>query len=132
MRDEELTAAGVGPVERHADGASQVRALVDLIADGVTGPAFAVAARISVLNDEVGYHAVNAQAVEEILSSKRHEVLDRQRRIDDGELDLNRATVGIDVRLRRHLWIGEAQRFVRLTGHSRGRWTNLHVGIGSG
>ena len=61
MRDEELTAAGVAPeIERHADRAAQVGALVELVANRVAGPALAVAARIAGLNHEVGHDAVDA------------------------------------------------------------------------
>ena len=38
--------------------------LVQLVADGVTRSAFAVAARIAVLHDEVRHDAVDAEAVE--------------------------------------------------------------------
>src|SRR5258708_31766292 len=65
VRDEVLAAAGVRPrIERHADGAAQVGALVELVADRIARSAFAVAARIAVLNHEVGHDAVDAQAVE--------------------------------------------------------------------
>ena len=45
---------------------------------------------------------MDAEAVEEALARERDEVLDRQRRVEHGELDLNRASIGFDVRLRRH------------------------------
>ena len=57
--------------ERHADRAAQVRPLVELVADGVAGPAFAVAARIAVLHHEVRHDAVHLQAVEEPLARER-------------------------------------------------------------
>ena len=60
--------------ERHADGAAQERALVQLVANRVAGPAFAVAARIAVLHDEVRHDAVDLQAVEEALARERDEV----------------------------------------------------------
>src|SRR5438093_956331 len=81
--DAELAAAGVGPVERHADRAAQVLTLIQLVADRVTGTSLAVAARIAVLNDEVRYYAMDAEPVEEPLAGERDEVLDRQRRVDD-------------------------------------------------
>ena len=71
VRDEELAAAGVLPVERHADGAAQIRPLVDLVANRVARPALAVAARIAVLHDEVGHDAVDRDAVEEALPRQR-------------------------------------------------------------
>ena len=91
-----------GQIERHADGAAQVRPLVQLVANRVAGPAFAVAARIAVLHDEVGHDAVDAEAVEVALARQRDEVLDRQRRVEHRQLDLNRAAIGVDVHLRRH------------------------------
>src|SRR5262249_48943029 len=54
--DEELTAAGVWPrIERHADRPSQIRAVVQLIANREPRSALAVTARIAVLNHEVRY-----------------------------------------------------------------------------
>ena len=88
------------PVERHADGAAQVRPLIELVADRVAGPAFAVAARIAALDDEVGHDAMEREAVEEPLARERDEVLDRQRRVEHGQLDLDRAAIGLDVHLR--------------------------------
>ena len=61
VRDEELAAAGVRPVERHADGSAQVGPLVELVANRVAGSAFAVAARIAGLDHEVGHHAMEGQ-----------------------------------------------------------------------
>src|SRR5581483_6939928 len=103
VRDEPLTAAGVRPgIERHADGAAQIRTLVQLVADRIAGTAFTVAAWIAVLNHEVGNDAVDAQAVEKSLARQTDEVLRRERRVEDRERDLNRALVGIHVYLRRH------------------------------
>ena len=99
-----------GPVERHADGAAQVRPLVQLVANRVARPAFAVAARIAVLHHEVRHDAVDAEAVEVALARQRDEVLDRQRRVEHGELDLNRAAIGVDVRLRRDRRVDRAAR----------------------
>src|SRR5207245_187888 len=79
------------PIERHADGSAEVWTLVQLVADRVAGPAFAVAAGIAVLHDEIGHDAVNAETVEESLSSQRDEILDRHRRVEDRQLNLNRA-----------------------------------------
>ena len=53
MGDEELAAAGVGPVERHADRATQVRPHIDLVADAVAGAPFTVAPRVPVLHHEI-------------------------------------------------------------------------------
>src|SRR5262245_44299142 len=100
MRDEELAAAGVGPVERHADGPAQIRTLVQLVANRVAGSAFTVAARIAALDDEVLDDAMEGDAVEESLACKRDEVVRRQRRIEHRQLDLNQPAVRFDVDLR--------------------------------
>ena len=99
-----------GQIERHADRAAQIRPLVQLVADRVARPAFAVAARIAVLDDEVRDDAVDAEPVEEALARERDEVLDRQRRVEHGQLDLNRAAIGVDEHLRRHRRIRRAAR----------------------
>src|SRR2546428_10483173 len=110
MGDEELAAAGVGPIERHADGPSKVRTLVQLVADRVTRSSFAVAAGIAILDDETGHDAVDAEAVEETLACERHEIVDGQWSIEDGQLDLDRAAVGVDVDLGRHFRIDQTRR----------------------
>src|SRR5260370_10663746 len=102
MRDEELAAAGVHPTERHADGAAQIRQLVQLDPDRVPGTALAVTPGIPVLNHEVGHDAMNVEAVEEPLPREADEVFDRERGIEYGQLDLNRAPIGVDVHVRRH------------------------------
>ena len=83
------------------DGAAQIGALVQFVANRVARSAFAVAARIAGLHDEVGHDAMERQAVEESLAGERDEVLDRQRRVEHGELELNEAAIGFDERLRR-------------------------------
>src|SRR3954466_5619662 len=64
IRDEVLAAAGLLSVERHAHRAAQVRPLVELVAERVARPAFAVAARIAVLQHEPGHDAMNAEPIE--------------------------------------------------------------------
>src|SRR5688500_15100218 len=100
MGDEELTATGVGKVERHPDSSTQVWTLVELVADRVARPALAVTSRITALNHEVGDHAMERQAVEEMFLRQRHEVFDRQGCIEHRQLDLDRSLVGVDIRLR--------------------------------
>ena len=65
----------------------------------IAGPAFAVAARIAALDDEVGHDPVNAEAVEEALARERDEVLDRQRRVEHRQLDLDGSAIGVEIRL---------------------------------
>src|SRR6267143_4629588 len=101
MRDEELAPAGVLPVERHSHRAAEVWQLVQLVANRVAGPAFPVATRIAVLDDEVGNHAVNRDAVEEPLARELDEVGDGERRVRDGQLDLDGAAIELDERVRR-------------------------------
>src|SRR5262245_30536723 len=86
--DEVLAAARVLPVECHAHGAAEVGALVDLVANRIPGSALAVAARVAVLHDEVGYDTMDGDAVVEPLPGERDEIGNRQRRVEDGELDL--------------------------------------------
>src|SRR5687768_9137988 len=107
MRDEELTAAGVFPVERHPYCAAKVGQLVQLVANGVARPAFPIAARVSSLDDEVGNEPVNRVVVEKSLSRERDEVRHRQWGINHRELELDRAFVGVDEGARRERRIHE-------------------------
>src|SRR5207237_8590061 len=80
VRDEELTAAGVGPgVERHADGAAQVRVLVELVTNGLPRSTFAVAPRITGLHHEIGNNAMHAEAIEESAASEAEKTVDSER-----------------------------------------------------
>src|SRR6188472_3563669 len=96
MCDEELTAPGVFPIERHSHSALQVGQLVQLVADGVARPAFSVTARIAGLHHEVRNEPMNRVVAEESLPGERNEVRNRQWRIDHRELELDRALVGVD------------------------------------
>src|SRR5262245_56087785 len=100
MRDEELTAAGVLPVERHAHGPAQVWSLVDLVSNRVAWPAFTVSARVAVLHDEVGHDAMNRNPGEESFTSERDEVGDGQRRIEHRQFELDGPLVCLDERTR--------------------------------
>src|SRR5690348_1537026 len=91
--DEELAAARVGAVERDANGAAEKRPFAELVPQRKARAAGAVAARIAALNDEIGHDAVKTEAVEEILLRERADRVDRERRVEHGELDLNRAAV---------------------------------------
>ena len=53
---------------------------------------------------------MDGQAVEEPLARQRDEILDRQRRVEHRQLDLNRAAIGVDERLRRERRIDQARR----------------------
>src|SRR4249920_4165579 len=97
MGDEILASTRIRPrIERHADGASKIRPLVQLVADGKTRPAFAISARIAVLHHEIGDDAVHAEAVEETPLRELDEVLDRERGVEDRQLDLNRPAIRVE------------------------------------
>src|SRR5256885_16247683 len=114
MRDEELTAPGVPPIERDADCPAQIWPLANLIADGVARSALTVPSRIPALHDEVRYNAVEREAPIEPPLHERHEVVDHQWRIEYGELNLHGAPVRIDERLRRELRVRERGRLERI------------------
>src|SRR5215475_5192622 len=96
MRDEKLAAAGVLARESHPDRAANVRPGVDLAADLIAGAAFAVAARVAPLNDEIRNDAVKSEAVEEALARERDEAVHRDRRVLREEFDPDPATRGVD------------------------------------
>src|SRR5262245_16382522 len=96
MRDEKLAAAGVLARKSHPDRAASVRPGVDLAADLIAGAAFAVAARVAPLNDEIRHDAVKIEAVEEALSRERDEAVHRDRRVLREEFDPDPATRGVD------------------------------------
>jgi hypothetical protein len=101
VRDAELAASGVGPwIEGHPDRASQIGPLVQFVSDRETGPAFAIAPRITVLNHEIGHDAMDDQAIEIAPPGKRHEVVDCQWRVEHRQLDLNRSAISVDEGLR--------------------------------
>ena len=66
---------------------------IDLVADRAAGAAEPVAARIAVLDHEVGHHPVPAVAVEEAPVHQPEEVGDGQRRLGAEQLDLDRAAL---------------------------------------
>src|SRR5262245_61292695 len=101
MRDEELAAAGICPVERHPDRPAEKRLLVALVANRVAGTSFAVATWIAALDDEVGHHPMDGDAVEESLARERDEVLGGQRRVEHSQLNLDGASIGVEVSLHR-------------------------------
>src|SRR5215475_9334511 len=75
VRDEKLAAAGVLARKSHPDRAANVRPGVYLASDLIAGAAFAVAARIASLNNEIRNDAVKSQVVEEALASERDEAV---------------------------------------------------------
>src|SRR5215510_3793199 len=81
MRDEKLAAAGVLAREGHPDRAANVRPGIDLAADLIAGAAFAVAARVASLNDEIRHDAVKSHAVEKASARERDEAVHRDRRV---------------------------------------------------
>src|SRR5215203_3790599 len=96
MSDEELAAPSVFPIERHPHCALKVGQLVQLIANRVAWPAFSVTARIAGLHNEVGDEPMNGVIAEKSLPRQRHEVRNGQWGIDDRELELDGALVGVD------------------------------------
>src|SRR5215813_9909134 len=96
VRDEKLAAAGVLARESHSDRAANVRPGVDLAADLITGAAFAVAARVASLNDEIRHDAVKSEAVEETLARERDEAVHRDRRVLREEFDPDPALGGVN------------------------------------
>src|SRR5262249_47997788 len=81
MRDEKLAAAGVLARKSHPDRATNVRPGVDLAADLIAGAAFAVAAGVASLNDEIRHDAVKSEVVEEALAREPNEAVHRDRRV---------------------------------------------------
>src|SRR5262245_2872371 len=75
VRDEKLAAAGVLAREGHPDRAASVRPGVNLAADLIAGAAFAIAARVPSLNDEIRHDAVKSEVVEEALARERDEAV---------------------------------------------------------
>src|SRR5262249_8876524 len=98
MRDEKLAAAGVLARKSHPDRAANVRPAVYLAADLMSGTAFAVAARVTSLNDEIRNDAVKSEAVEEALARERNEAVHRDRRVLREEFDPDLALVGVNYR----------------------------------
>src|SRR5262245_204487 len=96
VRDEKLAAAGVLARKSHPDRAANVRPGVDLAADLIAGAAFAVAARVTSLNDEIRHDAVKSEAVEEALARERDEAVHRDRRVFREEFDPDPAFSGVN------------------------------------
>ena len=101
VRDEELAAAGIGPVERHADGAAQVGTLVELVANRVARARLRhrradrrPARRSSGTTRWIG------DAAEVALRASSMNCAHGERRVEHRQLDLDRALVGVDVELR--------------------------------
>src|SRR5262249_1879785 len=96
MRDEKLAAAGVLARKSHPDRAANVRPGVYLAADLIARAAFAVAARVASLNDEIRNDAVKSDAVEEALARERNEVVHRDRSVLREEFDPDQAFGGVN------------------------------------
>src|SRR5262245_9389972 len=87
MRDEKLAAAGVLAREGHPDCAANVRPGVALAPYLLPGAAFAVAASVASLYDEIRHDAVKSEAVEEALARERDEAVHSDRRVLREEFD---------------------------------------------
>src|SRR5262245_42756345 len=96
VRDEKLAAAGVLARKSHPDRAANVRPGVYLASDLIAGAAFAVAARIASLNDEIRNDAVKSEAVEEALACERNEAVHRDRSVLREEFDPDTAPGGVN------------------------------------
>src|SRR5215470_15432352 len=96
MRDEKLAAAGVLARKSHPDRAANVRPGVYLAADLIAGAAFAVAARVASLNDEIRNDAVKSEAVEEVPERERDETVHRDRGVLGEEFDPDLAFGGLN------------------------------------
>src|SRR5215471_12172626 len=96
MRDEKLAAAGVLARKSHPDRAASVRPGVYFAADLIAGAAFAVAARVASLNDEIRNDAVKSEAVEEALTRERNEAVHRDRSVLREEFDPDPALGGVN------------------------------------
>src|SRR6185295_14816008 len=92
--DEELAPARVLSRVRHPDGAPAVGPLADLAAEGVAGPAVAVAAGAAALHDEAGLHTMEGEAVVEAAAREVEERGHREGRLHDVEMELDRAVAG--------------------------------------
>src|SRR5262245_22772234 len=95
VRDEKLAAAGVLARKSHPDRAANVRPGVYLASDLIAGAAFAVAARIASLNNEIRNDAVKSEAVEEALARERNEAVYRDRSVLREEFDPDPALGGV-------------------------------------
>ena len=97
--DEPLAAAGIGTGERHPHVVGAVATEVELIANGLSRTAPAIAARITSLHHEVRHDAVIALAVKVVRLHESHEAGDRRRRLRPEQLHLERAEL---IHLDRH------------------------------
>src|SRR5438445_5867687 len=96
MGDEELTAARVGPRERHTDRPRFVAHRVRLVAQREAGAAPSVPSRVAVLDDEVRDHAVPGGSNKGPPLEERQKGRDRQRRLRRKELHHNRAPLRLE------------------------------------
>src|SRR5215475_5493727 len=96
VRDEKLAAAGVLAREGHSDRAASVRPGVDFAADLIAGAAFAVAARVAALNDEIRNDAMKSEVVEVVPERERDETVHRDRGVLGEEFDPDLAFGGLN------------------------------------
>src|SRR5262245_58645145 len=94
MRNEKLAAAGVFARQSHPDRAANVGPGVNLAANLISGTAFAVAARIATLNDEIRHDPVEGQVIEEAFARERDETIHGDRRVLGEEFDPDLALGG--------------------------------------
>src|SRR5579859_254520 len=94
--DEELGAVHARLVRGHSDRGCQPRRRVGLVGERVAGPAGAVALGVAALDHEVGYHAMEGQAVVEVVLGEIDEVVHGHRRGLGVELDREVAAARVD------------------------------------
>src|SRR5689334_928079 len=95
-REEILASAGVRTGQRHSDCTTLVATRVQLIADRVARTPVAIAARVTVLGNEVRDDSVKLNVAVETAARERNEVRNGEWRILPKKLEGDRATGGFD------------------------------------
>src|ERR1044072_2320711 len=99
MRDEPLRSAGIFAGKRHAHRGAVVRPFIYLTTNLITGPAIAIATRVTVLHYKIWNYAMNRDAVEVFALGELDEVIDSQggfvRQQLDGKHALGRCDYGV-------------------------------------
>src|SRR5439155_4407858 len=98
MCDKELAAACILSGKRHSNCSCLVFAEIDLVANLVTRPSVLIAARVAALNDEVGNHSYEREAVIETAPDEANEIVHGHRGIGRKQLDANIALFCVDHR----------------------------------
>lgn len=99
MRDEILTAAGIGTRQRHAECAAIVSSRIHFVANRIARPAIPVIARIAILNDEIRNYSVEPRAAIISRASERKKIVDGDRRVRAKQLERDIAARRTDRRV---------------------------------